>query len=94
MKKLKIINETSQQIIMTQIDLFLEANPYRVKVMRVNRAKQINRYAGGAASRIAKQRNAAMARRKAYYRKMYMDMKKREQTMYGNMARAQALRRH
>jgi len=79
---------------MTQIDLVLEANPYKPKIYRVNRAKQVNRYAGGAAARISKQRNAAMSRRKAYYRKMYMDMKKREQKMYGNMARAQALRRH
>lgn len=88
------MSETKHQIMMTQIDLVLEVNPYRVKTMRMNRAKQINKYAGGAASRIAKQRNAAMSKRKAYYRKMYMDMKKREQKMYGNMARAQALRRH
>lgn len=66
---------------------------FRPKVMRKTIQKQRSVFQGQRAAAIARQRNKAMSARKAYYRKMYMDIKKREQKMYGNMARSQAYRR-
>jgi len=66
---------------------------FKPKVMRKTIKTQRNVFKGQAASRIGKARNPALAARKAHYRKMYLMMKKREQMMYGNMAKAQAFRR-
>jgi len=88
------MDKVNLMVIEQQLILF-EAQPkrFRPKVMRKTIGKQRSVFQGQTAARIAKQRNAALARRKAYYRKMYLDMKKREQKMYGNIARAQAYRR-
>jgi len=76
-----------------QVNFIFENNPYQVKTYRMNRGKQINRYSGGAAARIAKQRNKGLDSRKHYYRQMYLALKEREQQMYKGMARREAMSR-
>jgi len=66
---------------------------FRQRVVRKTIKTQRSVFQGQTAARIAKQRNAGLSRRKAYYRKMYLDMKAREQKMYGNAAKAQSYRR-
>lgn len=90
------MNTFNRLMLENHVCIVLEANQpkrFRPKVMRKTIKTQRSVYQGQTAARMAKQRNAALARRKAYYRKMYLDMKKREQKMYGNMARAQSYRR-
>jgi hypothetical protein len=66
---------------------------FRPKVRRVNIKKQRSIYAGQAAASISRKINPALAARKKMYRKMYLDIKKREQQMYAARARAMSMRR-
>lgn len=89
------MNKINLMVVERQLILFEAQQPkrFRPKVIRKSINNQRRVFQGQTAANIAKQRNAALAKRKAYYRKMYLDMKKREQKMYGNVARAQSYRR-
>ncbi len=95
------MNSSQSLMIENEIQLFFEAiakkpgppKRFKPKVMRKTIKTQRNVFKGQIASRIGKQRNPALAARKARYRKMYLAMKQQEQRMYGNMAKSQAFRR-
>jgi hypothetical protein len=67
---------------------------FRTKTMKKTLYSQRNVFAGGAASRIAKQRNPALAARKARFRMLYLQAKQREQQMYGRLGMMQARKLH
>jgi hypothetical protein len=69
-------------------------NRFKTKMIRKTLYTQRNVFAGGAAARIAKKRNPALAARKARYRMMYLQAKQREQQMYGRMGMMQARKLH
>jgi len=66
---------------------------FKPKIQRINIAKQRNRFGGQTAAAMARKRNPGMAAKKAMYRKMYLDIKKREQQMYRSAARSAAMKR-
>lgn len=63
---------------------------FRTKVLRKNIKKQRSVYAGRAAARLAAKANPSLAKRKAMFRKKYLELKEREQRVYGRRGLALA----
>ena len=83
-------------IIEQQLNLFFEITKpikrFKQHMLRKSIATQRSVFKGQTAARIAAKRNVALDSRKKFYRQMYLKMKAREQQMYGNAAKSQAMR--
>jgi hypothetical protein len=66
---------------------------FKPKTLRKTIQKQRSTYAGLLASQLARQRNKSLSDRKKFYRQKYLQLKQKEQQLYGSRARSLARRK-
>lgn len=69
-------------------EVFKPSKRFKTKMLRKTRQTQQHVFAGQTAAHLARKKNPSLDARKAFYRKMYLALKQREQQMYGSRAKS------